>query len=78
MRDDTAIQRYKRMMEATPVINRQKTPPGCRNCMYFQPRFRYRSCLFASCPYGKKGSAIFRRKPLRKEKITAERRRMHV
>ena len=50
-------------------VDRNKEPPRCRLCPYYQPDFRYRRCLFSACPYGKGRNTAFRRKPLRKEKI---------
>jgi len=49
--------------------DRAKDPPECRCCLYYQPDFRYRRCLFSECPYGKARNTAFRKKPLRNEKI---------
>ena len=67
--DDAKLKLYKKLMETPPKVDRNKEPPQCRLCPYYQPEFRYRKCLFASCPYGKDRNAAFRRKPLGKERI---------
>lgn len=41
-----------------------KKPVSCPKCMYYQPEFEYRKCLYARCPFGKEAE-IFRRKPLK-------------
>ena len=64
------LKHYKKLMETPPQVDRNKVPPECRNCEYFQPQFRYRQCLYAICPYGKGEKATFRNRPLKKELIT--------
>ena len=46
--------------------NRHKPPKCCRDCEYYQPRWKYRSCYFVRCPY-KMMDTTFRRSPLKKE-----------
>ena len=69
---------YKRLMAETLEVNRSRQAPACRNCLYYQPRFRYRKCLLASCPYGKGHNYSYRKRPLKKEKIIAKGGDMYV
>ena len=65
MRDEkTQINTIKKQMEAPPEVDRNKTAPLCRNCAYHHPEFKYRKCLFSSCPFGKSEKCVFRTKPL--------------
>ncbi len=78
--DHAKLNRCKKLLETPVKVDRNKEPPRCRLCPYYQPDFRYRRCLFSACfryrrclfsacPYGKDRNTAFRRKPLRKEKI---------
>ena len=65
MRDEkTQINTIKKQMEATSEVDRNKTAPLCRNCTYYHPEFKYRKCLFSSCPFGKSEKCVFRTRPL--------------
>ena len=59
----------KKLLKAPVKRDRNRTPPKCRLCIYYQPQFRYRTCLFSICPYGKSRNTAFRKKPLSEEKI---------
>ena len=63
------LNRCKNLLASPPQVDRNKTPPKCRCCPYFQPDFRYRKCLYASCPYGKNCNTASRKRPLKAEKI---------
>ena len=63
------FKKLKKLMETPPAVDRNRTPPPCRLCPCFQPEFRYRKCLYSSCPYGKKRNTAFRKRPLSSEKI---------
>ena len=67
--DHAKLNRCMKLLETPVKVDRNKEPPRCRLCPYYQPDFRYRRCLFSACPYGKDRNTAFRRKPLRKEKI---------
>ena len=67
--DNAKLNRCKKLLETPLKVDRNREPPKCRLCPYYQPDFRYRRCLFSACPYGKDRNTAFRRKPLRKEKI---------
>ena len=56
----------RRLKDSMKSPGRNARQPRCCRCEYFQPRFRFRRCLFALCPYGKQ-EGIFREKPLKKE-----------
>ncbi len=73
MPDKKAKQNHcHKLLLKPPKANRNKMPPKCRDCMYYQPEFRYRKCLYAVCPLGKSSKAVFRNKPLPEEKIIPE------
>ena len=69
LKDNAKLKRCKKLLETPPKLDRNREPPKCRCCPYYQPDFRYRKCLYATCPYGKDRSTPFRNKPLRDEKI---------
>ncbi len=71
LKDNAKLNLCRKLLETPPKVDRNKEPPKCRCCPYFQPEFRYRKCLFSTCPYGKDRSTPFRKKPLRVEKIVA-------
>ena len=48
-----------------------QAPASCRKCPYFQPEFKYRSCLYTRCPYDH-GRSTLRDKPLKKDKFVKE------
>lgn len=61
--------RCRKLAQTFPKTDRNKEPPKCRLCPYYQPEFKYRKCLFAICPYGKNANIAFRKRPLKEEKI---------
>ena len=62
-----------RNLQKTPLkIDKNRQPPKCSQCLYYQPEFRYRKCLYAICPYGKNDKAVFRNKILPTEKIACK------
>ena len=67
--NDAKLNRCRKLLETPVHVDRNKTPPKCRLCRYYQPTFRYRRCLFSCCPYGKDINTAFRKKPLRNEKV---------
>ena len=67
--DNAKLNRCKKLMATQPQVDRNKEPLKCRLCPYYQPEFRYRKCLYSSCPYGKDRNTAFRRRPLKSEKI---------
>ncbi len=70
MSDNNArLNRCKKLLAEPVKVDRSKAVPRCRKCLYYRPDFRFRSCLFADCPYGKNTRSVFRRKPLRIDKI---------
>lgn len=65
MRDEkTVLNTIRKQMETPPEVDRNKTAPLCRNCPYYHPEFKYRKCLFSTCPFGKSEKCIFRNRPL--------------
>lgn len=59
------LKKQERMMTMKPRFSNQ-LPKGCKNCEHYQPRWKYRFCYYAVCPYRIRDSTI-RRKPLKKE-----------
>lgn len=35
-----------------------QAPASCRKCPYYQPEFKYRSCLYVRCPFEKHRSTL--------------------
>lgn len=64
--EDKEFQRYDRSMRKAPGARRSRrtVPRQCGECEFYQPRWKYRSCYYAKCPYHISGSTI-REKPLR-------------
>ncbi len=60
---------YRKILLKPKNVDMSKILPKCRNCMFYQPDFRYRKCLYAVCPFGKTSKAVFRNKPLKEERI---------
>ena len=60
---------YWKLMKQEVTVDRNKTVPRCGKCCYYHPEFKYRRCLYATCPYGKQDSEVFRHKPLKKDKF---------
>lgn len=48
---------------------RDKEPMSCARCPYHREDFRYRSCIFTRCPFGRPED-VFRKQPLKREKVT--------
>ena len=69
LKDNAKLNRCKKLLVTPSNVDRNREPPKCRCCPYYQPDFRYRKCLYANCPYGKDRSTPFRNKPLRDERI---------
>lgn len=61
---EQVFKRLKKLMETPPKADRNRVPPKCPCCPFYQPGFKYRRCLYAACPYGKDKNTSFRRKPL--------------
>ena len=69
---DKDLQRYRHyesMIKKERKTGIGEKPPSCAKCQYYQPDFKYRKCLFATCPYGKPEKEYFRQKPLPKDKF---------
>ena len=65
---------YDRLMRKKPETPSYRSiPKRCEDCMYYQPKFRFRICLFARCRYGLTDRKIFRDHPLKKEQIFKKR-----
>ena len=63
------FRRYEKLVKANAKAkDPAKKPPSCARCPYYQPDFKYRKCLYARCLY-QKDTEIFRKRPLKKDKI---------
>ena len=69
--NDAKLNRCKKLLATPSKVDRNREPPKCRLCPYYQPEFRYRKYLYTACPYGKDRNTAFRRRPLRSEKIVS-------
>ena len=69
MRENGGLNFYRNLMKHEVTVDRNKTAPKCRQCCYYHSDFKYRKCLFATCPYGKPEKEYFRQKPLPKDKF---------
>lgn len=59
-----------RMMKSIPKYHgREQIPENCSECMYYQPKWKYRHCRFAKCKY-KESYNPFRRKPLKDDRFS--------
>ena len=65
---------YERMMVMTPGFDpsNRNVPKCCKQCEYFQPRWKYRFCYYANCQYDLKKKTI-RKTPLKKEHFPPKR-----
>ena len=70
MREKGEQRHFRRLLEDRVVVDRNKAVPRCKRCPYYHPEFKYRRCLYATCPYGKKDSEVFRKNPLRADKYS--------
>jgi hypothetical protein len=61
---DKNLRAYVGLLREPVKVDRSKSAPKCRMCPYYHPDFKYRRCLFATCPYGKGDDVVFRAKPL--------------
>lgn len=70
MRETEDLIFYRKLMKYEVSVDRNRTAPRCRQCCYFHPDFKYRHCLFATCPYGKTDKEVFRKKPLFRDRFS--------
>ena len=69
MREIDSRNSYRKLMKQEVMVDRNKTTPRCRKCCYYHPEFKYRRCLYSTCPYGKQDNEVFRQKPLKKDRF---------
>ena len=68
MRETERVDVYRKLNDHKVTADRNKAAAKCKNCCCYHPEFKYRKCLYATCPYGKPDSLVFRKKPLRRDK----------
>lgn len=71
LKENAKLNCCKKLLAMPPKVDRNKVPPKCRCCPYFQPELRYRKCLYAACHYGKDRNTAFRGRNMKIEKIVA-------
>ena len=42
LKDNAKLNRCIKLLETPPKVDRNKAPPNCRLCPYYQPAIRYR------------------------------------
>ena len=52
------LQALELLMQTTPGFEHYDSGvdgilPECRSCRFHRPHWKYQSCVFAECPYGK-------------------------
>ena len=69
-----SLRHYEKMMRKSECFeaSSKEVPPSCRKCMFYQPEWKFRTCTFSSCFYGKDVD-VFRRKPLKKDRYSKPR-----
>ena len=68
-KDLQRFRHYEKLIkESQKATDPGKKPSSCEKCMYHQPDFKYRKCLYTWCPY-KRETEIFWKRPLKKDKI---------
>ena len=60
-----SLKHLEKIMKRKPDKAAGDIPPRrCQDCMYYQPRFRYRKCFYTKCKFGLTDRQIFRDKPV--------------
>lgn len=60
-----SLRHFEKIMKRKPDVSSRDTPlHRCKDCMYYQPRFRYRKCFYTKCKFGLTDRQIFRDKPV--------------
>lgn len=78
MRDQEERLRYYEHLCRKAEKDMSAVPMSCGKCPYHREDFRYRTCVFTRCPYGRNGN-VFRKRPLNKGKIAKGGvKKMHV
>ena len=62
------VEKLLRKQERQQDAKFDKRPPCCMRCEYYQPKFKYRTCLFVRCPMDKNLKTI-RAMPLSSDKF---------
>lgn len=65
------LRHFEKLMKRIPGFEKgkQKVPKRCKDCEYYQPRFRFRTCTYVTCKYGL-DREIFRKHSLKEEFFT--------
>lgn len=78
MRNQEECFRYYENLCHKAFTKNARKPMSCARCPYRREDFRYRTCVFTRCPFGK-AENVFRKRPLKREKVTGNGvKKMHV
>lgn len=67
-KSEERFRQYEKLMKNFEKKN-SHSPASCKKCPYYRPEFKFRSCLYSKCPFGK-DKDIFRKHPLRRDKVS--------
>ncbi len=70
-KDLQRFRHYEALIRKSKQDGTEKKPVSCAKCVYYQPDFKYRKCLYARCPY-QKVADVFRKQPLKKDRIAKQ------
>lgn len=60
MSGEKEFQFFEKAMRKAPGyrISKRITPRSCKECEFYQPKWKYRSCYYVRCPYAVKGCTL--------------------
>ncbi len=61
---EEAFRHYEKLVRKA-AGKKEAKPESCPHCPYYREDFRYRTCTFARCPFGKEVD-VFRKQPLKR------------
>lgn len=71
-KQEELLRHYEKLMRKSRRMDGSETAPAsCRRCPFYRPEFKYRSCLYARCSYGK-DQQVFRKKPHNRDKFSGK------
>ena len=70
-RNEALFRRYEKLTREAKKVGRKSKdrPVSCVRCSFCRPEFKYRNCLFSSCPFGAE-KYVFRKKPLKRDRFS--------
>lgn len=60
MSGEKEFQFFEKAMQKAPGyrISKRTIPRSCKECEFYQPKWKYRSCYYVRCPYAIKGCTL--------------------